>query len=69
MVVIGWGSLALVFVRVIRRRWGGSPALVLRRWVGFVWICRRWGGFAGVSHPLVPTTLYDITLVAVSTAR
>jgi len=39
VVVVGWGSLALVFVRV---------AGVGRRWVGSVWIGCRWWDSRGL---------------------
>ena len=56
VVVVGWGSLALVFVRGfislgwIRRRWLslGGIRLDWLSLVGFAWIGRRWGGFAHV---------------------
>ena len=56
VVVVGWGSLALVFVRGfislgwIRWRWLSLGGICLD-WlslVGFAWIGCRWGGFAHV---------------------
>jgi len=59
VVVVGWGSLALGFVRGfislgwIRRRWSslGGIRLDWLSLVGFAWIGRRSGGFAHVDLP------------------